>query len=566
MSEGSRDALPRVTAIVACRNEEPFIGRCLESLVTNDYPKDRLEVLVVDGISEDGTREIIAQYASNYSFVRLLDNRAKHATAAFNIGVISAKGEIIMIMGSHATYDRQYIPRAVHRLLSSKADNVGGVLKIVPRTNSLWGKAIAATLSSRLASGNAYTKIGSKQPRWVDTVFGGCYHRSVFERIGLFDERLVRSQDIDFNRRLRKAGGRILLDSGIVATYFARSGLLEFWRSNYSDGFWTFFPLRFGKQTFALRHLAPLGLVSTLLALSVVTLHSPAFAWALGGTAGAYSALGFASAIHITYRERDLRFLPVVPLVFAVRHLAWGVGSLVAIVAVAANYMLSKTTVFRPSAQALDSVMKRLFDMTAASVALAVLSPLLIAIAVGVKLETPGPAFYRGTRIGRLGRPFRMFKFRTMVVDADRLGGPSTANDDPRITRFGRLLRRYKLDELPQLINVLKGEMSIVGPRPEVPHYIDMLTEPERVILSVHPGMTDWASIWNPDEGALLAGSDDPERAYLEQIRPTKIRLQVEYVRRRSFWVDLGIIYQTLATLTKIRVGSGRGGIGRPEQ
>jgi lipopolysaccharide/colanic/teichoic acid biosynthesis glycosyltransferase len=133
-----------------------------------------------------------------------------------------------------------------------------------------------------------------------------------------------------------------------------------------------------------------------------------------------------------------------------------------------------------------------------------------------------------------------------MVVDAEKLGGASTAGDDARITPVGKFLRKYKFDELPQLINVLKGEMSIVGPRPEVKRYTDMFSEEERAILTVRPGITDWASIWNADEGAVLAGAADPEKAYLELIRPTKLKLQLKYVRERSFWVDLKIIFLTL--------------------
>jgi lipopolysaccharide/colanic/teichoic acid biosynthesis glycosyltransferase len=136
-----------------------------------------------------------------------------------------------------------------------------------------------------------------------------------------------------------------------------------------------------------------------------------------------------------------------------------------------------------------------------------------------------------------------------MVVDAENIGGPSTADDDPRITKIWKFLRKYKLDELPQLINVLKGEMSLVGPRSEVPHYVNMFTEEEKAILSVRPGITDWASIWNSDEGAILAGSLDPEKTYMEKIRPEKIRLQLKYVRERSFFIDLKIIFQTLRAI-----------------
>jgi lipopolysaccharide/colanic/teichoic acid biosynthesis glycosyltransferase len=195
--------------------------------------------------------------------------------------------------------------------------------------------------------------------------------------------------------------------------------------------------------------------------------------------------------------------------------------------------------------------MKRLFDLVFSLFGLILLSPVLLVVAILIKKEDGGPVFYRGVRIGRYGRPFRIFKFRTMVVDAEKIGGPSTADDDPRITKVGKFIRKYKLDELPQLINVLKGEMSFVGPRPEVQYYVDMFTEEEKAILSVRPGITDWASLWNPDEGAILAGSPDPEKTYMEKIRPTKLRLQLKYVRERSFWVDLKIIFQTILTIVR---------------
>jgi len=191
-------------------------------------------------------------------------------------------------------------------------------------------------------------------------------------------------------------------------------------------------------------------------------------------------------------------------------------------------------------------VAKRLFDIVFALLGLVLTLPLFAVIALLIKRDSEGPVFYRAPRVGKDGKPFKMLKFRTMVANADKIGGPSTANDDPRITRVGRFLRRYKLDELPQLINVLKGEMSFVGPRPEVQQYVDMYTEEEKAILTVKPGITDWASLWNSDEGAVLAGSPDPEKAYLELIRPTKIKLQLEYVRRRSFLTDLGILLRTV--------------------
>jgi lipopolysaccharide/colanic/teichoic acid biosynthesis glycosyltransferase len=192
---------------------------------------------------------------------------------------------------------------------------------------------------------------------------------------------------------------------------------------------------------------------------------------------------------------------------------------------------------------------KRSFDVMVATIALVIVAPLLALAALMVKLSSRGPVFYRGTRVGLNGKLFSMLKFRTMVVDAESLGGSATAADDPRITRFGKFLRRYKFDELPQLFNVLLGDMSLVGPRPEVEKYVNLYSPEEKAILTVRPGITDWASIWNSNEAAVLEGSRDPERTYEELIRPTKLALQLLYVRDHSFFVDLKILFHTAVKL-----------------
>jgi len=196
-------------------------------------------------------------------------------------------------------------------------------------------------------------------------------------------------------------------------------------------------------------------------------------------------------------------------------------------------------------------VAKRLFDLFFSTLGLIVLSPILLILAVLIKLESPGPTLYKGTRVGLNGTLFKMNKFRTMVINADKLGGSSTPEDDPRITKVGHFLRRYKLDELPQLINVFKGEMSFVGPRPQVKWAVDLYSEEERQVLTVRPGITDYASLKFPNEGEILKGSTDPDKDYMEKIHPEKMRLSLEYIRSRSMWIDIGIIFQTLAAIVK---------------
>jgi lipopolysaccharide/colanic/teichoic acid biosynthesis glycosyltransferase len=190
--------------------------------------------------------------------------------------------------------------------------------------------------------------------------------------------------------------------------------------------------------------------------------------------------------------------------------------------------------------------MKRIFDVLSSAMGLVVLAPVLAAVALAIKMESQGPVFYRGVRAGRHGNPFRIFKFRTMVMNAEALGSASTAEDDLRITRVGRILRKVKLDEFPQLLNVLRGEMSLVGPRPQVTWAVEQYTAEERTILRVRPGITDPASVRFRNESEILRGSADPDKDYFEKIHPEKMRLSIEYVRKQSFLLDCKILLQTM--------------------
>jgi len=199
----------------------------------------------------------------------------------------------------------------------------------------------------------------------------------------------------------------------------------------------------------------------------------------------------------------------------------------------------------------LQLALKRLMDIVISGCALAVIWPVLLLIALAIKIDDPGPVFYRQVRVGRNGKEFRIYKFRTMVVDADKKGLQITVGRDNRITRMGAFLRKTKLDELAQLINVFTGEMSFVGPRPEVPRYVNLYTPYQRQVLLVRPGITDYASIAYRNENDLLAGAEDPERMYIDVIMPDKIELNMKYLREISPAADIRLILGTIAAVIK---------------
>lgn len=323
------DAKPFVTVIVPCRNEASFISRCLDTIVANDYPKDRMEVLVVDGLSEDGTRSIVLDYALRYPFIRMLDNPERITPTALNAGIRQSQGDSILWMSAHNAYQVDYISRSVEAQARYDADNVGGIIRARPRRETFLGYAIVEALGSRFGVGNSHFRTHPKDVHPADTVFGGCYRRGVFERVGLFNENLVRGQDMEFNLRLRRAGGKILVVPGIVSEYFARSEPWGFLEHTFINGVWAILPFRHSSIIpVSWRHLVPGLFVSSLLASSLAAWWHPIGVWMLGAVAGSYALLNLAASWRVVFRRRDLRHLAVMPLVFAGLHLAYGFGSL----------------------------------------------------------------------------------------------------------------------------------------------------------------------------------------------------------------------------------------------
>jgi len=321
------EKLSFISIIIPCRNEEKFIGKCLDTILEQDYSKDKTEVLVIDGASEDGTKKIIENYSQKYSFVKLLNNPQKFTPFALNIGIKNSKGEIIIRMDAHAGYEKDYISKCVKYLKEYNADNVGGVLETRPAENTKIAKAITICLSSFFGAGGSYFRTGSKEPRWVDTVFGGCYKREVFNKIGFFNEKLKRSQDFEFNLRLKKSGGKILLVPDIVAYYYPQSTLKGFLKHNFEDGAWAILPFKIIKIPFNLRHYIPLFFVlSFFLTLIFGFSFFPARAL-FDLIFGSYLILNLFFSFKIALKQ-GFKYFFIMPIVFMYRHFGYGLGSI----------------------------------------------------------------------------------------------------------------------------------------------------------------------------------------------------------------------------------------------
>lgn len=332
------DNLPFVSVVIPCRNEEKFIAKCLDLLMLQDYPEQRMEIIVIDGMSIDKTREIISGYAKKNPRIRMIDNLQKITPRAINIGIERARGEIIMLPGAHSFYSPNYISVCVNKMAEFGADVASGVSQIIPSQNSLVARAIALCLSSFFGAGNAIYKIKIvKKPVEVDTVFCGCYRREVFDRIGLFDERMIRNQDLEFNLRLCRAGGKIVLFPRIISYYFPKKSLREFAKHNYDDGYWVIYPLSYGLKTFSWRHLLPLLFVLGLLLSLAAGLFAKQILLLFYAAMGSYALVSLFFSLVAALKEKTPGLLFIMPAVFFIRHFFYGLGSLAALGAVIIN-------------------------------------------------------------------------------------------------------------------------------------------------------------------------------------------------------------------------------------
>lgn len=316
-----------VTVIIPIRNEESHIAKCLDSVICGSYPRRLLEILVVDGKSDDGTREIVSEYSLRYPFVRLLDNEARTVPYAMNIGITHSTGEVIVRMDAHALYPEDYIERLVDALETYGADNVGGVLNTVPSSITKEARAVALILAHPFGVGNSYFRTGLTEPREVDTVPFGCYRRDVFDRIGMYDEMLTRNQDDELNARLLKYGGKIFLIPDVRITYFARGSFAKMANMLYQYGY--FKPLvniKIGGAA-TWRQLVPPLFVMSLLLTAMGGFFFANLWPMLGGILALYGLVSVMASASIA-RIRGWAAFPLLPEGFFIAHLSYGFGYL----------------------------------------------------------------------------------------------------------------------------------------------------------------------------------------------------------------------------------------------
>lgn len=318
----NEETQPLVSILVPMRNEESFIGECLDSLIHQDYPLDRMEILVVDGMSEDFSRSIVLERSEQHECIRLLDNPRQIAPAALNIGIRNAAGDVIIRLDAHAYAARDFVSKNVAHLSRAGVDCVGGPIGTV--SQSFVGQAICLATSCFFGVGNSLFRYSRKE-QYVDTVANPAYYREVFDRIGYFDEALVRNQDIEFNHRLRQSGGKVLLTPEVRSYYYARSSLSRLWRQNFANGFWNIKTIRKTPGSLSARHFVPLVFV---VALGSSLLLSPFFAPArllLLLILSSYFALALAYSVVLGLRDGSSAALLL--LVFPILHVSYGLGS-----------------------------------------------------------------------------------------------------------------------------------------------------------------------------------------------------------------------------------------------
>jgi len=320
-------AQPFVTVLLPVRNEEGRIRACIESILRQDYPRDRMEVLILDGMSTDRTPEIVREFAEQYPFLRLVANPRKIQVAALNQGIRMARGEYILRMDGHAEYADDYISKCVYYLQKTRAENVGGPAVTYPGGDTLTARTIAVITQNRLVVGGSAFRT-SRRPQYCDTAIFGAWRRDLFDKVGLFNEVLARGEDNEFNSRILKAGGKIFMTPEIRVRYFNQATLRGLLRQAYGNGVWHVLTIIANPQSFKFRYFAPFGFVMWWIVFGLLAVWQRVFLWPLAAAAGLYAILLGIVAVQTT-RQAGWRVGLFSPLCVLPYHVAYGLGTLV---------------------------------------------------------------------------------------------------------------------------------------------------------------------------------------------------------------------------------------------
>ncbi len=322
---------PMVSAIMRCRNEARSIEKALMTVLKGDYPADRMELLVVDGMSTDGTREIVQKIAAEDSRIKLLDNPAKILPSATNIGIKAAQGEYIVALDAHLTYSRNYITKCIETIQRTRADNVGGYWTTLPGADTSVAKAIAAALSSKFGIGNSTFRLSGLEQE-VDTVPFGTYRKDLFDKIGLYDERLVRNQDIELNSRIRKAGGHIVISPEIKLNYYSRATYSGLKQQAFNNGLWGPYVVWLTGGGLYLRHFMPVFFVLGLITFTIGAFFWRPVKWVLLSYILLYVSTALVFSIKVAQHKKAHAIL--ILWSYIVLHVSYGFGSLWAIITI----------------------------------------------------------------------------------------------------------------------------------------------------------------------------------------------------------------------------------------
>jgi glycosyltransferase involved in cell wall biosynthesis len=320
--------MEKISVIIPCRNEEKYIATCLDSIINSDYPKDKMEVFLIDGLSVDSTVKIIENYIYKYNYFQLIRNHMKTVPYAMNIGIRNSTGEYIIRLDAHSEYPKDYFSKLIEWSKKLNADNVGALWLTEVINKNKKTISIKKVLSNKLGVGNSYFRTGINTVKQVDTVPFGCFKREVFERIGLYDLRLERDQDIELNKRLKRNGGRIFLVPDIYSIYYARETFSGIAKNNFQTGFWNILTVYLTKRlnAISLRHFIPLLFLSFLLLSLILSILNPFLCYVAIISILIYIATIFTVSIRIVDRQTSVYFLV---WSFIVLHFSYGFGSLI---------------------------------------------------------------------------------------------------------------------------------------------------------------------------------------------------------------------------------------------